>query len=107
MNNVKTFEKLVRDRIPEIIESKGEKVVTRILDDPEYRLRLLEKLIEEAKELFNDPSKEEVADVLEVLESICEIFGYKPEEIQKVKKEKQQKRGGFKNKIFLEKTYQE
>ena len=107
MKKLKVFNKLVRDNIPEIIESKGEKVIIETLSTEDYKTALLEKLIEEAQELKQNPSMEEVADVLEVLESICESFSFTEDEVQRVKAEKQKIRGGFKNKVFLKETYEE
>jgi len=104
----KIYNKLVRDRIPEIIEKDGEVPFVRILDDAEYREELKKKLREEAEELIlakdNDELIKEIGDVLEVLEFIEKSFGLDKEEILKIKEERKQKRGGFEKKIFLEKT---
>ena len=104
----KVFNKLVRDRIPEIIEGNGEIVVTRILDEAEYKLELEKKLLEECNEVLSavshDERIEELADVLEVLCAIGSLEGTDLEKIISVMNSKREKRGGFSQKIFLEKT---
>ncbi len=94
--------KLVRDKIPEIIESDGKTPITRILDEEEYLSELDKKLNEEVAEYQNDKSLEEMADVLEVLFAICEGRGYSIDELMTVKENKRDKRGGFKKRIFWE-----
>jgi len=94
--------KLVRDRIPEIIKADGKSPITRILPEAEYLQELDTKLNEEVAEYQADKSIEEMADVLEVLFAICEARGYSIEQLMKVKQDKQDKRGGFKDRIFWE-----
>ena len=94
-----THNKLVRDKIPDIIKSAGKQAVTRILTDEEYLAELDRKLSEECAEYQADKSLEEMADVLEVLYSIAVARGYSVEELERVRAEK---RGGFADKIFLE-----
>lgn len=93
--------KLVRDRIPEIIKNNGEEPKTRILKDAEYRQALLEKLVEESRELCEDPTLEERADVAEVLIAIDKIMNFSAKSIENERQQKHQKRGGFKKRIFL------
>lgn len=97
-----THNKLVRDKIPDIIKSAGKQAVTRILTDEEYLAELDRKLSEECAEYQADKSLEEMADVLEVLYSIAVARGYSVEELECVRTEKAEKRGGFADKIFLE-----
>lgn len=101
------YNKLVRDLIPEIIKNDGETPITKILNDKEYKKELLKKLIEESKEVVeaenNKDLTKEISDVMEVLEAIEKIYNLDKKEILKVKKQRKEKRGGFKNKIFLEK----
>lgn len=91
----KIYNKLVRDKISEIIEKDGEKPFVRILDDEEYKKELKKKLCEEAQELALAENNNEL---------IEKTFGLDKEEILKIKENRKQKRGGFEKKIFLEKT---
>lgn len=104
------FNKLVRDRIPEKIESNGEKAVVRILNDDEYKLELNKKLLEECNEVIGAKDsvevKEELGDVLEVIRAIAELNNSNLDEIIKVSGAKREKRGGFDKRIFLERTYE-
>ena len=94
--------KLVRDKIPEIIEADGKTPVTRILEQDEYLSELDRKLDEEVAEYQSDQSLEEMADVLEVLFAICEGRGYSIEDLMATKQKKQEERGGFQKRIFWE-----
>ena len=72
------YNKLVRDRIPEIIGSRGDRAVTRVLDEADYRDALLAKLVEEAREASSARAEElpaELADVLEVLQALAKALG--------------------------------
>lgn len=97
-----THNKLVRDKIPEIITSSGKQAVTRVLSDEEYLTELDRKLNEECTEYQSDKSIEEMADMLEVLYAIAEARGYSIEELEQVRAEKAEKRGGFSERVFLE-----
>ena len=99
---MKVYIKLVRDKIPEIIEADGKECKTRILSNDEYIAALEAKLNEEVAEYQADKNLEEMADVLEVLQAICTARGYSLEELELTREKKAQKRGGFKEKIFLE-----
>lgn len=101
---MKTFNKLVRDKIPEIIEADGRTCKTHILTDEEYLTALEEKLNEEVAEYQKDKNLEEMADVLEVLQAICAARGYSLVELETLRKKKANDRGGFSKKIFLEST---
>ncbi len=94
--------RIVRDKIPEIIEADGKTPITRILEQDEYLSELDRKLDEEVAEYQSDKSLEEMADVLEVLYALCEARGYSIEELQQVREEKRAKRGGFRDKIYWE-----
>lgn len=99
---MKVHNKLVRDKIPEIIEQSGKKAVTHILSEEKYLAALETKLNEEVAEYQEDKNLEELADVLEVLQAICVAKGYTLEELEQKRKEKAEERGGFKDMIFLE-----
>jgi predicted house-cleaning noncanonical NTP pyrophosphatase (MazG superfamily) len=99
------YNKLVRDRIPEIIKADGVDYKTRIAkDDKEYENLLLKKLQEEVDEFKREPSAEEIADVLEVIEGIARIKGISLDEIKQKKLEKRKNRGSFTKRIVLEWT---
>ncbi|WP_110926719.1 nucleoside triphosphate pyrophosphohydrolase [Bacillus massiliglaciei] len=97
--------KLVRDRIPEIIERTGKKFTTRVLDDQEYIQELKKKSFEELQEYMETETKEdameELADVLEIIHALAEYHGSSMDEVEKIRQEKAAKRGGFKEKIYL------
>lgn len=97
----KTYNKLVRDRIPEIIKGNGQECVTEILSDEEYIKSLDEKLREEMEEYQRDKSIDELADLLEVVCSVTKARGWSIEELEEVRKNKSEKRGGFEKRIFL------
>jgi predicted house-cleaning noncanonical NTP pyrophosphatase (MazG superfamily) len=99
---VKIYNKLVRDKIPEIITADGKAFKTRILDDKEHLQELLKKLSEEAKELADNPSVEELADVKELVIAIREALGIHAGELEDVRRQKAAANGRFKQKIFLE-----
>lgn len=100
----KIYEKLVRDRIPEIIKSKGEVPITHIANNEEYRQKLKDKLQEEVEEYLEDNNKDELADILEVIHAICEFENLDFNQLELLRKDKFQKRGGFKDKIILEES---
>lgn len=107
----KTYNKLVRDKIPEIIKNNGGIPKVRILDNEEYRKELHKKLLEEYNEVLcainSNNYVEELADMLEVIKSIAEIEGVSLERIIEIAKEKSKKRGSFKEKIYLEKVIED
>lgn len=94
--------KLVRDRIPEIIEGSGKTCVTRILPQEEYLAALDTKLTEELAEYQADKSMEELADLLEVMMAVAEARGHSFAEVEAIRRAKAEKRGGFRERIFLE-----
>jgi len=94
--------KLVRDRIPEIIEGEGRKAHVRVLDDKEMIKCLENKLQEEVNEYVEDRSVEELADILEVIYALCKMKGVSKEELERTRAIKEIARGAFNEKIFLE-----
>ncbi len=105
--HMKKFNKLVRDRIPEIIAAKGEMAKVRTLKDEDFVNALAAKLVEEAKEVegAQGDAKElvkEIGDVFEVVDALIVQLGLSCEEIKKLQAERREKRGGFSKKIFLE-----
>ena len=98
-----TYNKLVRDKIPEDIDSEpGRKSKFRILNDEEYLSELNKKVIEEANEFIEENSIQELGDLMEVLNAIMQLKNYKTEELHRVMKEKANKKGAFNNRIYLE-----
>lgn len=106
----RVYNKLVRDRIPDIIMSKGETPVTRVLSESEYKEELEKKLLEEYKEVIEATGSdrvEELADMIEVIRALANLENTTIEDIIKVADEKNNKRGAFNDKIFLEKVVEE
>ena len=97
----KKYCKLVRDRIPEIIESSGKRCVTEILSDEEYIRMIDAKLDEELAEYHQDQNVEELADLLEVIYAAAIARGSTLEQLEEIRAEKAEKRGGFAKKILL------
>jgi predicted house-cleaning noncanonical NTP pyrophosphatase (MazG superfamily) len=98
----KVYNKLVRDKIPAIIAADGKKLKSRILNDEEHLQALIKKLSEELKEFEEALSVEELADLQEIIHAIADAIGTNKQELEKVREEKAEKRGGFNQKIFLE-----
>lgn len=96
-----TYNKLVRDRIPEIIRAQGESPSIRILSQQEYRVQLERKLDEEVSEFHNDRNLEELADILEVIYALTENLGFSKEDLMAAYQKKHDERGGFSDRIFL------
>ena len=97
----KFYNKLVRDKIPEIIENDGKHCIYEILDDNTYKQMLDEKLNEELKEYQDSKSLEELADLLEVIHAVVKSKGCTFEQIESIRKIKAEQRGSFDKKILL------
>ena len=95
------YNKLVRDRIPEIIEMSGRTCTIEYLSDEDYLHMLEAKLDEELAEYHQDQSIEELADLLEVIRAVVIARGSSPEELERIRAKKAQKRGGFEKRILL------
>lgn len=98
------YNKLVRDFIPEIIEMNGEIAVTRTLSDEEFKIFLEKKLDEEVAEFHGSKTIEELADILEVLYSLCSAYGYGSQRLIDERLNKHSQQGGFKRKCLLIET---
>ncbi len=102
---MKTYNKLVRDNIPKIIETEGLNPQIRILSDKEYEIELRKKLVEEANELYTATSIQEklyeLADVYEVLEFILKTNKITEKDILKIKLNKKNNNGSFEKRVFL------
>lgn len=104
------YNKLVRDKIPEIILADGEIPVTRILDREEYREALFAKMVEETEELKSASQENvigELADLQEVLNALAVSYGYSPTGVLAAAENKSSKRGSFEGRIFLESAVKE
>ena len=106
-NTMKIYNKLVRDKIPEIINNDNEIAITRTLHDVEYLNELNKKLEEEVKEYLEADNIEELADIVEVIYGILNLKNVSIEEFEIIRKNKVEKRGAFNKKIFLEKVIED
>jgi predicted house-cleaning noncanonical NTP pyrophosphatase (MazG superfamily) len=98
------YNKLVRDKIPQIIEGKGKKAEVRIMDEEEYAEMLDVKLREELEEYVmanEEDQMAELADLVEVVYAILENKGVSLAEFEKIRIEKRKDRGGFEDRLFL------
>lgn len=100
------YDKLVRDKIPEIIKATGKKCNIAILSDSEYLTMLDKKLDEELAEYHQDQNLEELADLLEVIYAVTEARGYSVEELERLRKKKAFERGVFSKKILLKEVFE-
>lgn len=97
---VQTYQKLVRDRIPEIIEADGKTCVTETLSDRRYLEMLDAKLTEELAEYQESKSLEDLADLLEVMRAVVQARGWTWGQLEQVRQEKAMQRGGFERKSY-------
>ncbi len=108
MKKVIRYNKLIRDRILEIIKADGGKSFSRVLNKKEYLKEIKKKITEEAKELVKAKSKKEtvneIVDIQELIDRIISELGLTKSQIKKQQKIKNKKRGGFKKRLFLIKT---
>ena len=96
--------KLVRDKVPEILESEGVKVTSHKADHDEFETELLEKLREEVIEFKNAKSVDELVDLLETLDAVIAFYEWKQEDITIYKMQKRNEKGGYSKQIILDKT---
>ena len=100
-----SYQKLVRDKIPEIIKNNNETPITRILSDEEYKKELEKKLLEEYQEVIEATGEErleELADMLEIITYLAQLENATLTDIMTIAKSKKEKNGGFDKKIYLE-----
>ena len=105
--NIIKYNKLVRDRIPEIIEGSGKTCKAEILNDEEYLRMIDAKLDEELAEYHKDQNIEELADLMEVIYAAAVARGYSIEQLEQLRAAKAEKRGGFQKKILLVEVVEE
>lgn len=101
------YNKLVRDRIPEIIETSGKTCTTEILSPEDYLRMLDAKLDEELAEYHKDQNVDELADLLEVIYAAAIARSYTLEDLEQIRAEKAAKRGGFEKRILLKDVYED
>ena len=99
--DTKKYNKVVRDKIPEIIAESGKKSNIKQLDDTSFLAELEKKLIEEVNEYSESKDVEELADLLEVIYRISELRGVNSDELEKIRRDKAEKRGKFASNLFL------
>lgn len=104
---VTIYNKLVRDRIPEIIKNAGKIAEYEVLSQADYAKMLEKKLDEETAEFHSSNDVEELADILEVLYALAESSGCSADELERLRARKAQERGGFKKRLFLKKVIEE
>ncbi|MBW9152344.1 nucleoside triphosphate pyrophosphohydrolase [Clostridium estertheticum] len=103
---MKTYNKLVRDKIPEIIKTADKNFDIHYAKKEEILPLLETKLNEEVSEYLEDKNLEELADVMEVLYGLANALGYSEKDLINKRNEKKEERGGFEKGIVLEKVYE-
>lgn len=98
---MKKYDKLVRDKIPEIIKGDNKECDYIIASKDQHYELLEKKLQEEVEEFLEDKNLEELADVMEVLFGLANSLGYSEEELVNMRLKKRDERGGFKKGIVL------
>ena len=101
------YNKLVRDKIPKIIEDSGKTCEIEVLDDKTYLEMLDKKLTEELNEYYESHNAEELADLLEVVYATAKARGYTKEQLEEIRQNKADKRGAFDQKILLKSVTEE
>lgn len=100
----KIYNKLVRDKIPQIIKQANKDPFSYVATVEEVKPLLLLKLIEELEEFKATPNEEELADILEVIDGIANVYNLEMSNVLEVKAKKLKERGGFNERIILEKV---
>lgn len=98
-HNMEQYNKLVRDKIPYILDAKGVAYEKRIASSIEYKSELIRKLQEEIQEFAEAGDPEELADIVEVIEALKSLAEYS--DVQTIRLKKREERGGFDERIIL------
>src|SRR4030042_873158 len=105
MKKVIKYNKLIRDRIPEIIKEAGWKPTVRKLKKAEFLKALKKKVSEEARELIRAKDEkgiiDEIVDIQELIDALASEIGLSKPRIKKIQVDKRKKRGGFEKRLFL------
>src|SRR5579862_9054477 len=99
---MKLYNKLVRDKIPQIIKKDGKRPIFRTLSNIEYLDELVKKLREEVDEFEASHSAEELADIQEVILAILNVLKIEVKQLESLRKQKAKSHGGFQKRVFLE-----
>jgi predicted house-cleaning noncanonical NTP pyrophosphatase (MazG superfamily) len=95
------YNKLIRDKIPDIIRKNGSEPILRVLEDETYKLALGKKLQEEVTEFGESGTIEELVDILEVIYALAAVQGVSPAQLEALRFKKAQERGGFEQRLLL------
>ncbi|OGH60131.1 MAG: hypothetical protein A2725_00585 [Candidatus Magasanikbacteria bacterium RIFCSPHIGHO2_01_FULL_33_34] len=98
------FKKLVRDKIPDVIEQNGRTPIYHVADNAEFETELIKKLREEVNEYIENQTPEEMIDILEVIIAIYGVKNYDKDKLEELRVKKLQDRGGFFGRIILDET---
>ncbi len=101
---MKVYNRLVRDNIPNLILKDHALPTTRTLNDEEYIDELNKKLLNEVNKYLETNNDEEMVDIIEVIRAILEFNNSSFEELEEKRKKKAEKRGTFKERVYLEKV---
>lgn len=104
---VKVYDKLVRDKIPEIIKKSGKVLEYEVLSQDDYIEMLEKKLDEETAEYHSSKNVQELADILEVLYALAKTKGYSSEQLHEIRMDKVEQRGKFDKRFFLKRVYEQ
>ncbi len=99
---MKVYQKLVRDRIPEICTKNGQKANISVLDEVSYQQALRKKLVEEVNEYLQSGETEELADIAEVIDALAKSAGSSFQTVLSIKEVKAAKNGKFEKRLFLD-----
>ncbi|NLI59995.1 MAG: nucleoside triphosphate pyrophosphohydrolase [Clostridiales bacterium] len=101
------YNKLVRDRIPEIIRASGKQALVDKVHDERLLSFLNNKLQEELAEYDKSGDIEELADLVKVIYTILDYKGISLDRFNRIREEKNRKRGAFKGGLVLKKVIEE
>lgn len=102
-----TYDKAVRDRIPDIIRGLGKECSVQQVPEAQFLELLQKKLAEEVAEYLAQPSLEELADIMEVIMAIVRLSGNSMEELEAIRRKKAMDRGGFNDRLVLKHVLEE